>query len=301
MIEAWSENIRGLQLAGLQHAGQNTGQHTDADSGARPSLLLHGWLDNAASMAPLFPACAGPALALDLPGHGHSAHTNKDHHAPFLDYVDAVLGVLEAQNWPQVNLIGHSMGGAIALLFAASFPERVAKLVLLDVLGPVSSEPENFPAELRKGLLARRRVSSKPLPGKASPIYPSVEAALDAREGNFGISREAAHGIVERGLVTSPDGGFCWRTDPRLMTPSPMRMTEPQVHAAISALQAATLIVLAEPRTSFLADAKSQARMQAFEQKGDSVRITAVPGSHHVHLDQTPSVIALIAAHLQQS
>jgi pimeloyl-ACP methyl ester carboxylesterase len=284
-IKPWRACINGLQLAGLQwHAAQ---------PGKTPMLALHGWLDNAASMRPLLEALhsqvGAPMLALDLPGHGMSAHTPKDWHAPFLDYVDHMLAVVETLNWPQIDLIGHSMGGAIATLFAAAFPERVRRLVLLDSIGPLSGSAENFSSDMRKGLLARRSVQQKILPS-----YASIDEAVAARTGSFGISAQATRVIVKRGLVKRGERYF-WRTDPRLTTPSVSRITEPQVLQAIAAISAPTLLVLAQPRSAFLASALIENRMAQFK----NAQVVEIPDSnHHLHLDSMPEVLPKVSEFL---
>ncbi len=277
-IKEWRASVGGLEIAGLMRSA------IDSTSEQTPNLLLHGWLDNAASMLPMFDACPGAALAIDLPGHGHSAHTARDHHAPFVDYLDCVLGTLDALQWTKVNLIGHSMGGAIAMLFASAFPERVQALVMIDVLGPVTGDPAQFGADLRRGLAARRTVWNKQL-----PVYADIDAAIAAREGSFGIPADAARPIVERGL-RAVDGGFSWRTDPRLMTPSPTRFYEPQVLQAISQLTTPTMIFLATPRTMFLNDAKQQLRKETYQ----NADIIELPGVHHLHWVQSDAMTKMI-------
>lgn len=277
----WRARVKSLKLAGLQW------QETRPNK--TPMLALHGWLDNAASMRPLLDALhkqtGAPAMALDLPGHGLSAHTHKDWHAPFLDYVDHTLAVLEALNWPQVDLIGHSMGGAIATLFAAAFPERVRRLVLLDSIGPLSGSAEQFSSDIRKGLLARRSVAQKILPS-----YASLDEAVAARTGWFGISAQAARVIVKRGLLKRGERYF-WRTDPRLTTPSVNRITEPQILQAIAAISAPTLMVLAQPRSTFLASPLIENRLAHFK----NAKIVEIPASnHHLHLDSMAEVLAAV-------
>ncbi len=279
--KAWRGNFNGLKLAGLHWPS--------IQPNSTPILALHGWLDNAASMRPLLDALhakqGAAMLALDLPGHGLSAHTPANWHAPFLDYVDHTLAVLESQNWPQVDLIGHSMGGAIATLFVAAFPERVRRLILLDSIGPLSGSAEQFSSDLRKGLLARRSVAHKVLPS-----YASVDEAVAARTGSFGISAVAARVIVQRGLVKRA-GRYFWRTDPRLTTPSISRITEPQVLQAISAINSPTLIVLAEPRSSFLNTPLIENRLAHFKH----AKIITIPNSnHHLHLDSMAAVLSAL-------
>ncbi len=290
MLE-WQTELGAYRLNGLLLAQQTTPDQTTPGQ-TTPRLALHGWLDNAASMAGLLTALneihPAPSLALDFPGHGFSSHTAPDHHAPFVDYLDAVLAVLDVQNWPQVDLIGHSMGGGVATLFAAAFPEKVRRLVLLDSIGPLSAAPATFSSDLRKGLIARR--SAK----KSIPSYPDPQSALAARVGAFGITQLQAAPIVERGITQTSDGLWRWRSDARLTQPSPTRFSEAQVLNAISEIRAPTLVILAEPRASFFDPATVEARLGAFS----NAEIVNLQGSHHLHVCPDAGLIAKVTEFL---
>ena len=283
--QPWQMQTLEGELAGLRFAGSDAGILR---------VALHGWLDNAASMSALLQALAiaggGPALALDLPGHGLSFHPR--HHAPFVDYLDTLLQVLNAQTTQAVDLIGHSMGGAIAVLFAAAFPEKIRRLVLIDSIGPLSAPEARFASDLRAGLLARHSA-------KRRGRYSNFEAALDAREGALGITRAQALPIVERGLArVDLDGAqsWQWRSDPRLTQPSPTRLSEAQVLQAISALSMPCLLVLAEPRTAFLDNALGQGRLAAFHAAGAAIRYLA--GNHHLHVLPDVALVELVQTFL---
>ena len=60
----------------------------------------------------------------------HSSATNI-----FAAYVGQIRGVMDALGWDKAHVIGHSMGAAIATLFAASYPERVDRMLLIEGLG----------------------------------------------------------------------------------------------------------------------------------------------------------------------
>ena len=288
MLE-WQTDLGAYRLNGLITADLN------APEAAVPRLALHGWLDNAASMVGLLNSLnavqPAPSLALDFPGHGLSRHTAPHHHAPFVDYLDAVLAVLETQNWAQVDLIGHSMGGGVATLFAAAFPEKVRRLLLLDSIGPLSAAPNTFTSDMRRGLLARRA------PKKSVPTYQYLQSALAARTGAIGITEAQATPIVERGLVRSSDGLWRWRSDARLTQPSPTRFSEAQVLNAISEIRAPVLVILAEPRASFFEAATVDARLAAFK----NAEVLSVHGNHHLHVQPDAPLVARVARFLAGS
>src|SRR5689334_16892973 len=104
-------------------------------TGGTPVLLLHGfggdlntWMFNQPAL------CSDRrTLALELPGHGLSSKdVGSGDIAFFTEVIEAVLTVLEVE---RVNVVGHSMGGALALALAARQPERIATLSLLAPAG----------------------------------------------------------------------------------------------------------------------------------------------------------------------
>lgn len=84
-------------------------------------------------MSALVPRARGVAL-IDLPGHGRSADVAETH-ASIRHHAEAVLRVLDAQRLERAVICGNSMGGGVALRLAASWPDRVAGLVLVASVG----------------------------------------------------------------------------------------------------------------------------------------------------------------------
>lgn len=114
------------------------------EGGQGPTLLmLHGfaaskevWLKQMELLTPHF-----HVIAPDLPGWGESSRVEGASYN--IDaQVARLQGFVDALNLPKVVLIGHSMGGAIAGVFAAEHPEHVAELALLDSFGLKTSENE---------------------------------------------------------------------------------------------------------------------------------------------------------------
>lgn len=113
--------------------------------GDAPLLFVHGaggthenWLNQLRGLSGRY-----PALAVDLPGHGRS---EGDGFRSIEAYRDFVKEFLDALGLRQAVLVGHSMGGAIALSFALLYPTRLAALVLVGTGARLKVHPRVFEA-----------------------------------------------------------------------------------------------------------------------------------------------------------
>ena len=101
----------------------------------KPLLILHGFLgmsDNWKTIGLQFASDGFQVHLLDLRNHGRSFHSDE------FSYELMVQDVYEyclANNLEKINMIGHSMGGKTAMLFAVTYPERIEKLIIADI-GP---------------------------------------------------------------------------------------------------------------------------------------------------------------------
>jgi pimeloyl-ACP methyl ester carboxylesterase len=128
-----------LQPFSLAVAGSTVAGLRSPVSGGLRVLALHGWLDNAASFVPLAAQLPGLELvAIDLPGHGHSAHLPIGAVYTTPAAITHVLDVADALGWDRFTLIGHSMGAGIASPSAAS-AVRTARSLLPLAVGPAMS------------------------------------------------------------------------------------------------------------------------------------------------------------------
>jgi pimeloyl-ACP methyl ester carboxylesterase len=99
----------------------------------KPLLILHGFLgmsDNWKSLGTQFATQGFQVHMLDLRNHGRSFHSTEFNYTVM---VEDVLDYCKANNLGAINIIGHSMGGKIAMLFAVTYPEKVEKLIIADI------------------------------------------------------------------------------------------------------------------------------------------------------------------------
>lgn len=124
----------------------------ETGAGPRGLLFLHGVSGGAKGAASILPAITPPGwrgLAWDMPGYGASAPIDP---VDFDGYAAAVVELLDAAGLERAVLVGHSMGGMIALQTVARFPARVAGLVLA-CCTPAFGAPAG---PLQQAFLARR-------------------------------------------------------------------------------------------------------------------------------------------------
>ena len=267
-------NVRGHILRGIQ---------TGSPSGD-PWIGLHGWMDNAASLLGLAQAMPDHAWTLiDHAGHGLSDHRRSTYH--FIDYAADLVAVLEHDDVQNCTLVGHSMGAGVALMAAAAVPERVRRVVLIEGLGPMTTEPEDAVATLRKSAL-----EALPEEGR---VYTSFHEALERRAKTLpNVGQAALVALVERGTVET-DGGWQFRHDPWLRSTSTLRLTNAHVEAFMTRVAAATLVIAADDGLRYGDDIEQQ-RMN-WLQHASLVRL---PGGHHLHMEDPGPVAAAIQAWL---
>lgn len=102
-------------------------------NGTHTLIILHGFLgslDNWHTLATAWGNANYTVYALDMRNHGKSPHTD-EHSIPLM--VNDVKTFMEQHGIAQTNLLGHSMGGKVAMQFALTYPNMVSKLIIADI------------------------------------------------------------------------------------------------------------------------------------------------------------------------
>nr|WP_314862472.1 alpha/beta hydrolase [uncultured Undibacterium sp.] len=123
-------------------------------------FMVHGWMDVAASFQFVVDCLAQDwhVIAPDWRGFGLTEYPKVESYW-FPDYVADLDAILQHYSPDQpVNLLGHSMGGNIAMLYAGVRPERVAKLINLEGFGMPMTQAKQAPGRYRKWLEELREV-----------------------------------------------------------------------------------------------------------------------------------------------
>lgn len=100
-------------------------------NGNVPILLIHGLIGTLRDLVPVFADCGTTAYAPDLIGYGEFSSAPPQEislHAQ----VDHLVNWLDLRRIGRVHVVGHSVGGAIAMLFACNHPDRVASVISVE-------------------------------------------------------------------------------------------------------------------------------------------------------------------------
>jgi pimeloyl-ACP methyl ester carboxylesterase len=207
-----------------------------AATGRPPLVMLHGWMDVAASFQFVVDALAAQGdgerriVAADWRGFGLTETPTETDAYWFADYLgdlDALLDRLSPD--APVDLLGHSMGGNVAMLYAGVRPGRVRRLVNLEGFGQPETRAEQAPARLARWLdelkapaalrdyasleavAARLRKTNPRLAGDRADWLAAHWSRRRAADGRFEILGDAAHKRVNPVLYRKDEALACWR------------------------------------------------------------------------------------------
>lgn len=209
-----------LQTRWIENRGLKLALHSWVE-GSPQALAIHGFMDHGQSFRWVAEALSPTVLAAaDMRGFGHSGWVGDGGYYHFYDYYDDLGAILDGLSEP-VGLIGHSMGGSIAAAVAALFPERVRWLLLLEGMGPPTSELWESASRLGQWLRSVRRKPGPPSARRSlRRVFSSLEQGAERlRAFNPQLSIERSQALAES-FSEPADGGWVWRADPLHRTPS---------------------------------------------------------------------------------
>lgn len=181
-------------------------------------FMVHGWMDVAASFQFVVDCLAQDwhVIAPDWRGFGLTEYPKVESYW-FPDYVadlDAIL--LHYSPDQAVNLLGHSMGGNIAMLYAGVRPERIAKLINLEGFGMPMTQAKQAPGRYRKWLDELREVPS------LRPYANLAEVAARLQKTNPRLSDERANFLAQHWSKENAQGLWELLADPAHKNSSPL-------------------------------------------------------------------------------
>jgi 2-succinyl-6-hydroxy-2,4-cyclohexadiene-1-carboxylate synthase len=253
----------------------------DMSRPARYPVLLHGFTGSSASWGErvidgLTGARLTPVL-VDLPGHGRNSGSGDP---PIITLDDALATVAAAGDWP-TDLAGYSMGGRIALHFAAAYPERVSRLVL------ESASPGLATAEER----AARRATDEDL--ASTLLRDGIEVFVDRWEAQPLFESRSAHDSAE--LARQRE--LRLQNDPASLASALRGLGTgalPSLWERLPEISTPTLLLVGALDRKFVEIAERMAGVMA------DARVIRVEGAGHtVHLERPEAWLAAVTAFLR--
>lgn len=258
-------------------------------------VLVHGGMDHARNWDWVARALRHEwhIICPDLRGHGDSAWSPDGSYAmPF--YVSDLAQLIHQSSPGPVWMVGHSLGGAIALRYAGVHPERVRRLAVIEGLGisPLDQKPDTPVAEHWRNWIDERRALS----ARTTKRYPTLEQAYERmRETNGHLSAEQARHLTVHGTFRNEDGSYSWKFDNYVRSALPMGITDDELHELWHNIECPVWLVHGadswahHPGKDGRADYFRQASVTSYERAG-----------HWVHHDRFDSFVADLRTFLGQ-
>lgn len=260
-----------------------------------PLVMVHGWMDVAASFQFVVDAMAQDrwVIAPDWRGFGLTEVAEGTDHFWFPDYLadlDQLLKHFVGDR--QVDLVGHSMGGHIATLYAGVRPERIRKLINLEGFGLPATRPSQAPARYAQWM---DQIQAVPTGAMDLKSYDSLEGVVQRLiKTNPRLSTDKAQWLAQHWSRQEADGRWRVLGHPAHKIVNAQLFRVDEVLAVYQHITAPTLCVVAETNEMgrWWQDSYDlEEFMQRFASVPDVRHATVMDAGHMLHHDQ-PEVLA---------
>lgn len=288
---------RFVTVRGLRHHVLEWGDRSLARP-ARPTLVMaHGWMDVGASFQFVVDAMAAErhVIAFDWRGFGRTDTPGADSYwfPDYLGDLDALLDALSPD--APVDLLGHSMGGNVVMLYGGVRPQRVRRLVNLEGFGMPETKPHHAPRRYAQWLdelkapqtlrdyasldeVAERLLKNNPRLAPARAAWLAAHWAERSADGRWRILGDPAHKRTNPVLYRKEEVLECWR-----------RIEAPVLWVEGAATDIAKWWGDRYPRADFESRLAVVPRLQ---------RATLADAGHMLHHDQPEALAAVLEAFL---
>jgi pimeloyl-ACP methyl ester carboxylesterase len=259
--------------------------HEWGEPGGRLLVCLHGWGDTGAGFQFLADELGGDwyVVAPDWRGFGRSSANVGTYWYP--DYIADLHELLESYSpGAPAAILGHSMGGNVAGLYAGTFPDRVEAFINVEGFGLEDADPAGAPGRYRHWIERQRGQ-------EAFSDYASFEvlaAKLLARNPGMGMDRAR---FVAECWAVERDGRVVLRADPRHRLPNPVLYRRAEAEACWRSVAAPVLMVAGED-SSFLGHGHPQDGAFDFDLPFPNASSVLIPGAGHMLHFEAPEALA---------
>jgi pimeloyl-ACP methyl ester carboxylesterase len=256
------------------------------NTAAAPLILVHGGRDHCRSWDAVARALRADwhVMAPDLRGHGDSAWSNDGNYS-MSAYVFDLAQLVRTQAPGAVNIVGHSLGGNIALRFAGLYPQELNRLIVMEGLGPAphlraEREAWDFGERVRSWIEQKRALALR-RPRQYGSI---ADAAIRLRLANPRLSPEEARALTIHGVKENANGSYSWKYDEHVRLDPPPDLSGAQQQELWGRITCPTM--LAYGSKSWASNPASDGRAGYFKNCTVTVFDAAGHWMHHDCLDE---------------
>ena len=236
-----------------------------------PVIILHGLLGSSDNWRAISTRLRPnyKIYTVDLRNHGRSPHSE------IMTYpimADDLRELLQREKIPECHVVGHSLGGKIAMQFATSHPDRVSKLIIVDIA------PKAYPPSQRAILAALGQLELQ-----SFQSFGEIDAALAPA-----IPEVPLRQFLMKNIARVPSGGFRWRIDLGSIAKSYDQLTKP-ITAAGSYDKPA--LFLRGGRSEYIAD-NDLASIRAIFMRAELVTIAGA--GHWLHAEAKDEFLQIL-------
>ncbi len=256
------------------------------DEANPPLLLIHGNRDHARTWDQVAVRLKERycVYAPDLRGHGDSGWSVGGQYSLPEFVLDIAMLGQELNRYP-LTVIGHSLGGAVALEYTGVFPDHVKKVVAVEGLGPPVREPTAASLRMRAWIKHMQEFDSRN-PRK----YPSIETAEKRmREENPHLSEEMAHHLTVHGSKPNDDGTLSWKFDNYVRLHSPYEFNIAEAREIWNQIRCPVLLIRGSE--SWASDPEADGKASSFH---DYRTELVKDAGHWVHHDQLEKFMEIV-------
>jgi pimeloyl-ACP methyl ester carboxylesterase len=258
--------------------------------GARPILFLHGTQDSSITFQFVVDELREDwcVVAPDWRGHGHSQWVHQGYwfHELLAD-LDAIMDALFPSH--PVPLVGHSLGGNLAGVYAGLKPDRLTHLISLDGFGPLTNLVPVDVKQILSRLLTIRTAD------RQHTSYASLEeVAARLMRGNLRLSRPNALFLAQHLSIEDGEGGLRWRFDPSHQKSLPSLHSMAEWGHIWSGVRAPALWISSQDNRPFSATAVPGELDRRAAMMPKVTRIAIPNSGHNLHHDEPARVAELI-------
>jgi len=260
-----------LRLSFEDVAGARVAVWTAGDPEAGTLVLVHGSRANHAWWAGMVPSLARDrhVVLVELSGHGRSDHRSR---YTWQTWADEVAAVVRRAGAP-ATVVGHSMGGVVASVMAASYPQLVDHLVVFDA----------YP----QGLRTRAPLRRPPQPRRYYRYREELAARFRLAPEQSLPAMELTRRLIDAGITETP-GGWTWRSDPAVRGD----WKDPVLDRVVSRVPSPTTWIFSQ-YSEYLHE---EAAQQISEESSAPYVMVSVPRTHHHLILEEPAVCSALLA-----